>query len=901
MSKPASWTSRPGNGPRQRLVLLLLALAAVAAALSWLWWGSDPNPVSIPTANGKKATGAAPVAAGAASADVLAPPVDSVGSGRTGAAIDEPIGGAVAPKLCLIVKDAETLTPVAGVAVHYMLRRIAWQQLTDQDRLAVSKGDWLDRCRDFGETQTSNATGCIWIERSSYVGAAAADRTRYGQLTLAAEQLKEPGPFVLLLHKGARPEVRIVDSLGASLPFFPVMLRPLRGGQVVADVPPRRRSAGADGSWRIRDRQALIEQCWREPAEAPFDGVEVRLGIPLPALAGDGPAVAILFAAPPTTPLLLVAPDTGSVIVRSRDPLGRPVGRYGDHNLVDTETSAGFGGDVPIAGGSGTKFLYVSLGRMLLARAYVDGLAFDATENEFVGPRVRGQTIEVTLTAVVEGIALSGTLIGAKGAPLAATSFRLQLAAGDLREAPHTTTEDDGSFLIPASSEFEGRHLDLAFIQLVAGAYTKHERHLDRGATVAVGQLQQGLNEVGTIQIDALPLIAAGRTIVDGIAATAEVYAEWLPVEGGPDNWDRLRGTIIETAQDGTFTLRGVAPRARSYRLFGYLPAAILPPSYTVFGVGQTNIELAVSQGGEILADVVVDPDIAAEDIVCRLTPMLRTKKALDSLDYMWRSPYGRRQPADEQGAPAQWRWQGIEPGDYELQVLAAGCHQPLVTLSNLEVVAGGVCSDPRLRPIDLRSRLAKVQVTITSASGDPLGVPAFVHAAATPSVAVKSKDGVAQVVGEPPMELAVRATGHYPEWLRNVKEPRTVTLRPLPEVVIEIAPVAIPSGWRAFVRASVQPKTVTAKVFKSWGPDSLKSLLTVAQSVQIGERIDLKIRAQEGAAISLRAYVERIDNADEQHAIDLGVRADVLASPAAKSRSHLKVSAAEIQAATER
>lgn len=903
---PQRTSSDPIHGRNRNTAPLLLASIAAGIALTWLLWPNNTEPaVPLSATNKEGATQSAPSIASTTGADLPNTARDLYESKRTEVPANQRADSNSTPKLCLIVKDAETLDPVAGAAVHYMLERVSWLQLNDQDRLVVDTGDWLEWCRDLGETKTTNAAGCIWVERGTYLGVAcetrSADAVRYGQLTLGGAQCKEPGPFLLLLHKGVPTEVQVVDSAGKPQPYFPIRLRPLRGGKVAEGKHPSLRHTGADGSWHIRDRQALIEAYWEESDEAPFDGIEVRLGIPLPPSAGNGPTAIILFAVPPSSPFVLIAPDTGSVILRARGPLGRSIGRYGDHRLAEKQTYAWIRGNVPMAGNHDAKFLYVPLGLTLIAEAWIDGADFSETGLEFIGPQTRGQIIDITLRARVEKILVMGTLIDTKGNPIANKSFRLQLASGDMRIRPHATTQNDGSFLLTISTKIKDRPLDLAFIQVVTEAYTLHEQNLNIGGTVAIDQLRQGLNEIGTIEIGSLPVIAAGQTIVDGTPATATVYAEWLPFERGPNAWDRMRGTTIETTKDGIFTLHGLAPRARGYRLFGYLPAAILPPSYIDVVVGQTNIDLPVTLGGEMVAEVVLDPGIDAKDIICQLTPVRRTKKALDALNYMWRSPYGRRQAAEEKSARALWRWQGLQPGDYQLKVMAAGCHQPLVVLTDLEVLPGDTCSDARLHPIDLRGLLIKTAVTVTNPSGESLNESAFVHSAKTPMLAVQSVRGVAQIVGIPPMDLMVRAAGYHPERLGKVTGPCTITLRPLPQVTVKIAPVAIPAGWRAFVSASVESAPSTIKVLRNREPSNLETSLAWDQAVEIGQQVDLKIPANPGAKISLRAYVKRVDNDTEQHVIDLGSRANMLALPSANSPIHLTISAANIQAATHR
>jgi len=885
--------STSSSKPSQRGALILILACILGVLVIWLSRDRQPVPETQRGSNPAEASATPRPAAADASVPGTPSADQTANQTRLPAATDGPAATDPDQMLCVVVKDAATHKPVANVAVHYLRRRISWQQLDDQERLAVSAGDWLDRCRDLGATQTTNAAGCVWIERSSYLGAAAEDRTRYGKLELDQQRLEEPGPYALLLHQATRPAVKIVNQAGEVLPYFPLLLRPTRAGEVIDDAIPRLRTAAADGIWRIRDLDHFLRDSWREPEDGAYEGVEVRVAIPVSAAMQASASATILFAAPPKEPVVLVAPDTGSVILRAEDPLGRPVGRYGDFALTDQETGQRYVGSAPLPGGNGMKFLYVPLGRTLVGESFFEAGNAEAEDRVFTGPQYVGHTVEATLSLKIDGVTVVGKLVDADGDPIRSASFRLQIAAADERRSPHATTQEDGYFLVELDEELKDKPLDLAYIQMIKGAFTQQEEPLGSGVALGMRSFQQGLNDAGTLQVVPMPAIASGRILIDGSPGPAEVYAEWLPPAGGPDNWDQIRGTAVTTTADGDFTLRGIAPRARAYRLYAYVPDAILPQQHVAFAIGQKNLEATVTRGGSLTAEVRFDPAITPDALICRLQPVSGDRAATTALNYMWRTPWGRDASKEEREGHLARRWQGLVPGNYRLDVLADGCAQPLATVLDLAVAAASETKDPRLCPIDLRGRVTAIPIEIECA----LPTPVFVNATGTADFAAQMDDGVVTVFGTPPMDLTVRAKGCYPEWLRNVQGACSVTLKALPEVPIAVAAVEIPAGWRGWLSASASTHDTDAKLMRRWGAESLRERLSSREAVELGEAQTLTIRARQGDRVSLQAYLERADDESDRRELALGTNASFVASPTDKAT--VRIPAADVRAAT--
>jgi hypothetical protein len=911
MSKHASTASATHRDHHRRVTLGLAIACVLALASLWLFGDDNVRPQTRPAAGNQSADAPPTIPAESRDDAKAAAKGDTRAADRTLAPIDSASAEPAHEKLCLVVRDSATGAPIADISVHYMLRRINWQQLDDQDRLSVESGDWFDRCRDLGETQTSDGSGCVWVRRGSYLGAAAEDQTRYGKLELDREQIQADGPFDLLLERAPRPAVKVVDMAGKALPHFPLRLRPTRAGAPVEGAPERLATTGRDGIWRIRDLQAFLASHWQEPdaslpegllanqseepGEVPIEGIEVRVGIPWRPVMQQRATTTILLANPPLEPVVLQAPDTGSVILRAVDPVGRPIGRFGDFWLATKGPIGALAGQVPVADGNGTKFLYAPLGATMIARAYIESGNAEAPETEFPGPQRAGQTVEATLALKVEGVAVAGKLVDPSGAPVAAASFRLHIASGDERRSPHGTTQGDGFFLIELDSDLQDQPLELCYVQLVEGAYTTQEEPLNEGVALGMSYLREGVNDAGTLEVAPLPVLAAGTTIVDGVPAAAEIYAEWLPLAGDADSWDRIRSTSIETAADGTFTLRGIAPRARAYQLYAYLPEAILPPTYVPFAVGQAGIEAKVEKGGSLTAELLFDPKIDRAALICRLAPIITTPQAAAALDYMWRTPWGRSASRDERDGRMERQWQGIVSGDYRLTVWTTGCREPVVALDNLTVAAGSPCTDPRLHPIDLRGLVKPIPITIHFE--DDRSNPVYVEATKAGAFAAEMDDGVVTVVGKPPMNVTVRSNGYEPVWLRDVRDAQTVTLRALPEVSLAIAAVDIPAGWRAWLETSTSTHQTDARVMQSFGPESLSRLLNANKLVELGAPITMSMRAKEGTTISMRAFVERIGNEADHREISLAASERVLASTT--SEVPIRITSAQVRAAT--
>ena len=685
-------------------------------------------------------------------------------------------------EIVIVVVDEATGDPVPNVEVAFLAVGFDWSGMSNEDRHFVNTNDREQAYRRFGGARRSDATGRLRFRFAQVLALACADANRYGELLLIKRTTNLTREHNLVLGADLTVRVRVVDTTGNPLPEFPLFVTPMAAGIPLPET--YARLTADDG---IAHLSHLHE--WGRQHERPIDGIRVRLGLTgLP----ETPGLRIDFDQPPGETLELVAPPTGEVVIRVRDPDDRSTSHYDEIDLapIGAAGDAWCEGGLPVANDTGAaRFRYVTLGQRLVAECY--DINYDFSDLTFLGPSSPGEVVEVVMRAEEPGAVLVGRLVDEDGHGIASTEFWLHFHGNSW----YQNTEDDGSFWIQLDEDMIGTQLRNAIVQCV-----EKMRSTGRGAALPHElTIQTGRNDVGELVISQLPSLTTGEVLLDSVRTRAELSVERLAPGDGDEDWTRLRCCAIEWDEDDRFTVHGTRAPGR-YRLVASLPEA-LPPTPVEFLLGQDAVRIELRRGSSLRAEIALDNAMLAADLTLILAAQQPTPLHSHALNWRRRSPLGRLvwHTDKKGGGRGAFEWRGLMPGTYRLEVRCPGAELPIATLTDLVAPPGAACDDPRLTPIDLHDAITRVVIRVMDENGAPYSDEApraLVWSGDGQRTMAKSSYGSEQVlVGPIPMTFCVAAPGYEIERLVGIREDQTIVLRPLPEIALSLPAVDVPEG----------------------------------------------------------------------------------------------------------
>ena len=778
--------------PKVAIACLLLLTATL---LAWTWWrgaGSDAPPPS-PTV----------VAPPAAAGSQVSPNEIHTASERVAVA-----GGAEravaanasdADALRVRIIDAASSTPVSGAEVLWYDENFDWSALTAAERaLHADDPEQLIRRRGASVRTDGDGRAVIRARRTATVVARSGDRYVSGHWR-ADRPLPADGPFpgelVLALQQDHTLSVRTIQATGEPVPGVVVQLTNTHRRADGTEHGSIRHLEPTDGDGLTRLRHA--QEALRE------GGNVIAVALTATITGGESKPVAVDLAALPTAPVDLVLPAFGSVVVQLQASDGSPwVSPTGSGLSVTLNHESWRGGvikdgwnRVRCDGDGKAHFPHVFCG----VRLKVGGPNGWERETVIDGPQRARDQVLVPLRLPADGSVIAGRLLGEDGAvPSSEMKVQVRLEGGRGSASQAVPHDAEGRFVMPLPMQV-GSTPSITFRELDQRGASRREM-----VVVLRGPLVPGRNELGDVVLARPPLLVAGKVV--GPADASFVLAVERRTKGVRE-WIQAREFRVVVDPQQGFEVRGIAGDYQ-YRLV--VTGAVAPRPPIEFVPGTDDLRVEVTAGGSLAVTFLPDP-------------------LLPHLSYGLLPPpaaAGEQEPAPrfpQQGHPYEdqerlrVQWHGLAGGRHRLLVGCPGL-PPLLDLE-IDVPAGAVAEDPRLRDIDLRGRLRAIAVRLIDAAGQPFTREAKVvmRGESDPQLSwhgVRFVDATCDVlVVDRPVDLWVVADGQLAVVVPGVFGDQTVVLQPAPRITLRwVGAPALPADIFAQLVWSA-PDLAAAKV----------------------------------------------------------------------------------------
>jgi hypothetical protein len=777
---------------RSSRILLAGGLLLLAAGL-WFVLAQDPSAaIGGETEAAASERPHAPAAADAAG-DAAASDLDRVAASAAAAESALDWTRAAGPRFTLRVLDMFERTPIPAAAL-WVFDPSHYDRTALRAALKLAHDDWEQVATRFARRVTADERGEISLPQpAEWFRILGRDGARYGELY----HPRGPDGQTALLH--LEPDrtlrVRATDARGAPLAGLPVGLREERGDWAWWRA---KRDTDAEG-------RAVFAHLQDELAGEPSQRIMLAAAIPH----RDAPELAIRLDALPVEEQLLVIPAHGSLRVRLFDADKRPLkerarvvvqGAWTENRPEWFEESEGFQelashGAHAVDAEDGVA-LFPCVGVGLALTVAVD---FDGTENwetiECSGPATAGTEATAEVFQRVLRPTLLARLLGPDRQPLRDTAVLVQ----DRFESANWTSVSPQ----PVRTDGEGRVRraigeDWAESEPGSRRWLEFVREADPAASASAlgariagrADWRAGVNDLGDVQLEVLPLLVTGR-VVDAVGAPiahADVaLAQRFQRNRGRETWRAESDTRTQSDRDGRFAVHGFA-REGTFRVEARhrdFPLAFVP---WVAGGEEHLIQFA--GGLFVRGQILRDPATAYAPLNVQLveagTDRARSQTRVE------RSGLFRCGP----GAP--------ELAD--LLVREEASERVLWRIPGVRAHALEAAPDARLDPLDLRSRIKLVEVHCTTPDGNVVAEDLMI--AWTPDPAPEPPEdwtwaGGGQfsfLVGEEPQRLWISGEGYKRKDLSVRGERLDVTMEPGPRLQLVLTdPSVLELGERVY------------------------------------------------------------------------------------------------------
>ncbi|MBK9387214.1 MAG: sigma-70 family RNA polymerase sigma factor [Planctomycetes bacterium] len=549
-----------------------------------------------------------------------------------------------------------------------------------------------------GEVSNADERGTAELprpERRAYVGAEG--DTRWGMLEV------HPGieePVVIALEPYREVEVEVLDALGAPVADVPVALMTPQGvfyqrrGSHLGIASSRTR---ANGRATLRFQASALHSSLR-PIEL-IAGCDV-LGI-------ERSGVRFDIEAAPSSPIRLELPDTGVVIVDVEDDQGRPLRDallLGCDYALQQPRREGptlASGRAQVAQEGRVVFESVGLDLDLEIGCWSES-AWSIPPVSITGPRHAGEVVRATMRASGRHPLLRGRVVDPRGRPLRKTELQSVLRMGDKDWSMFQplTLDADGRFALPLTwGRGEREALVLELIR-----WDRYDGNRMPSGPLATREIPEDLKsaggELGDLVLREPELCFAGRVVDDAGSPVSRAEIRIAILEARASGEPERSSTPLFAISDaaGRFTCRGELADTSAE-----LHVSAAGHGFAVFGPrrpGELDLELVLPRSGEIRGRLLLDDGVRGDEIWITTEP----------------SPHGRitqTQPSSD----GSFSLQDVSPG---LREVAITWHHrfELERVSGIEVRSARAASDPRLLTIDLRGRMAALELQILEARG---------------------------------------------------------------------------------------------------------------------------------------------------------------------------------------
>lgn len=586
-----------------------------------------------------------------------------------------------------------------------------------------------------------------------------------------------PGIAVLVVDAAGAPQSDVPVSVLVPTAFPPTFDRAMTGADGLARlaVP----DAEARGTGEKKASVALAMPL-DEPVEAPFD----------PELL-------------PESPVRLVLPQTGTVVVRLVTPDRQPFLEPAVVELQGPERGEvridGEGRNlVRVAANAGVAtFRFVGLGPPLEIAASPANPALRRVEGKLDGPRAPGETA-LTLECGGWATTVSGRLVKSDGKAMARTNLevKIPIVAGPSTTEPYSPAVDamtgpDGKFVArfdvdPATVPPGEAQLGVKLEQprVANGIY------VDRRQAVTAAlpdSIRTGNADLGDVIVADLDLVAAGK-VVDPEGAPVG-GARLRIVERSRTGWRsawRMHEIQAASAADGRFELRGKAQGASLGLAAEREGWRCLEP--VPFEIGARDVKLVMSRAGAIEGSIA---GLGSRDTNVWTEAPIEVSIVKAGVDAPREKFSGTRDTADPDRHEVdvfegQFECKTLRPGTYTVEFYKTSLRERnpsvLLVVEGIVVKAGETTKDPRLQNIELAKLLKSLVVTVVDERGVPLkGVRVGARAAGSSTEFgefATGADGRATVATDvSPVEVIAAAKGYRSATLAQVAADATIKL----------------------------------------------------------------------------------------------------------------------------
>lgn len=573
----------------------------------------------------------------------------------------------------------------------------------------------------------------------------------------------EPGPVRVELVHAPRVRVRVVNAQGHPEEGVPVGVRRERGGRDIV---------------RVRSDANGMARLW-------FGGQRSGAFVGLAILSREPIVAAYSPGAPPAEAIVLTLPPAGTLEVELVDERGaswtRPteivaeVSRSTRAELDDAKQPVDF--LTCFTSDGRASFLHVGLGLEVRLLVRSEGRA---DEVELVhGPRTAGERVGARIVLDRPLPELIGRLLDHERMPVGPAWAR-----GTARDARGRTRGGCQAFI---DREGRFRHaLERPWNAEAADGDLVLELEVDAGggavwlASTPLPRLHPGVNDLGELMLDEMPLVASGRLVDDSGVPVRRATVDFLlgTVEGNPYSGELV--SQLTTDALGRFELKkalvaervGIRVTAEGFALFGPLEVPL----------GAAGLELELERGGTIVCRVQSDGNWMPRLLLERGGQRVSMTVSYSGTGTQELGPL----------APGVYTLRYDDPWS-DLQGRIEG----------IVVEAGMRTLDPRLDPLDLRGRMNTVALTVVDAGGH--AVPGLVVALERRGIegfhdCHPKRDGERMLVtaGALPLRIRLEAPGFRSLVLAGVDSDRRVVLERGPRVQVALlgALPELPEHW---------------------------------------------------------------------------------------------------------
>jgi hypothetical protein len=467
----------------------------------------------------------------------------------------------------------------------------------------------------------------------------------------------------------------------------------------------------------------------------------------------------------------LSMPPTGGVRISILDPEGNPSTESGivNLNLEERENGppGGISPTVEVVNGV-AEFPYVGLGTSLTAEYRPQNVS-NSDSISFPGPAEAGVWIETSIT-LTDWPTFTGVLLNPEGDPLSELDFDLKIKYryqdGDYQDGVRFRTDEQGYFRCEIPQAFPSRILLSQQVVFSAeyGQFGECEATLDLPP-----KPQPGENPLGEIQLQATPVLLAGRVLdmennpIHG--AELMIYCS-PPRSSGLMNLGRNQKFRAQCNAEGNFVIQGkVEENSSSF-------VTVNATGYNSFrqdiSLGQVDVDFHLGKAGVLLGSILLDEGIDS----AKLSISMKRRLQQDTI---------RLSPTAKPNL-FQFRYEGNCDTPYVFRVdenslVSILNGEGLFVLEGVLLPQGGEIRPPELQPLDLRGRIKQYKFIVQDREGQRIDATLSLKSERGSSSTSINRGAATLISSVPITEIAVSAPGFISQTIVDPGPEQTITL----------------------------------------------------------------------------------------------------------------------------